>query len=99
MLHLHEAIASLTQGNLSVSDYFTKFRDLWDEFYSVIPFSTCDCEQSRAYMEHLDYMKLLQFLHGLNECYEHTSSQIMLTNPYLISMKLMPELLKKKLRN
>ena len=34
---LHKAIAMTVQGNDCISTYFSKLRNLWDEFASIIP--------------------------------------------------------------
>jgi hypothetical protein len=55
--HLKQAIASLKQDNMPVSDYFSQLKGLWDEFlnYRPIPGCTCAakciCGLSRTLME------------------------------------------------
>ncbi|XP_075075442.1 uncharacterized protein LOC142162726 [Nicotiana tabacum] len=66
--NLHMEIATLYQGTSSVSEYYTKLKDLWDEFEALIP-APCDCEKSRDYVNHMKRQKLYQFLMGLNESY------------------------------
>lgn len=44
---LHKKIATMSQGTNSVSVYFTKLKELWDEFESLIPSPECGCEKSR----------------------------------------------------
>ncbi|XP_019234924.1 PREDICTED: uncharacterized protein LOC109215337 [Nicotiana attenuata] len=73
---LHKEIATLCQGTNSVSTYFTKLKELWDEYESMIP--AC---RDREFVEHLHRQKLMQFLMGLNENYEQARSQILMTNP------------------
>ncbi|XP_075099297.1 uncharacterized protein LOC142176124 [Nicotiana tabacum] len=73
---LHKEIETLHQGSNSVSTYFTKLKELWDEYESMIP--AC---RNREFVEHLYRRKLMQFLMGLNENYEQAQSQILMTNP------------------
>ncbi|XP_070036261.1 uncharacterized protein LOC142167359 [Nicotiana tabacum] len=80
IFQLHKGIATITQGNDSVSVYFSKLKDLWDEFDSMVP-PPCVCPRSRNFMEHMRRQKLLQFLMGLNKSYEQARSQILMTNP------------------
>ena len=41
--HLKQAIASLKQECLFVSDYFTHLKGLWDEFLNCRPIPSCTC--------------------------------------------------------
>lgn len=59
----------LTQGTDSVTTYYLKMRDLWDEIDMMIPSPSCDYELSRPYAEHIKQQRLLQFLVGLNESF------------------------------
>ena len=40
---LQKEIACLSQGTLTVSSYFTRFKTLWDEFINFQPFTVCNC--------------------------------------------------------
>lgn len=41
VFHLHTEIHTLMQGTLSVTDYFTRLRDLWDKFDAMMPCPGC----------------------------------------------------------
>ncbi|XP_070054974.1 uncharacterized protein [Nicotiana tomentosiformis] len=43
VLYLHKEIHTLTQGTMIVTDYFTKLKDLWDEFDALMPCPGCPC--------------------------------------------------------
>ncbi|XP_075101954.1 uncharacterized protein LOC142177372 [Nicotiana tabacum] len=58
-------------------------KDLWDELDILAPLPSCDCEESRPYVEHLVRQRLLQFLMGLNESYSHVRSDVLLKRPVL----------------
>lgn len=64
---LHKEIFTLTQGTSSVSVFYSKLKDLWDEYDSMMPPPSCNCEKSREYQAQLQYQRLLQFMIGLNE--------------------------------
>ncbi|GAV88160.1 UBN2_3 domain-containing protein, partial [Cephalotus follicularis] len=49
---IHREIGSLVQGNMTISVYFTKLRQLWDEYASLVTLASCGCATSRAYLEH-----------------------------------------------
>ncbi|XP_075490977.1 uncharacterized protein LOC142529351 [Primulina tabacum] len=78
---LHREIGKLVQGNNSISVYYSKLRQLWDEFGSLVALPTCSCEAAKKYVEYIQQHKLLQFLMGLNDSYVHIHSQILMMTP------------------
>ncbi|XP_070006028.1 uncharacterized protein [Nicotiana sylvestris] len=82
---LHRAIATISHETDSVSVYFTKLKELWDEFDVMAPIPSCECEKSKYYVEHLHQQRLLQFLGGLNDSYAQARRQILMktTEPTL----------------
>uniref|UniRef100_A0A2N9GDP6 CCHC-type domain-containing protein n=1 Tax=Fagus sylvatica TaxID=28930 RepID=A0A2N9GDP6_FAGSY len=82
--HLKQAIASLKQDNMPVSDYFTQLKGLWDEFlnYKPIPGCTCGakcmCGLSRTLMDYQHYDYVHSFLMGLNDSFAPVRGQILL---------------------
>jgi len=81
IFQLHREIHSLTQGTMSIADYHSKLRDLWDEYDAIMPCPSCPCPESKKFGEHCDYQRLLQFLMGLNESYSPPRSQILMMSP------------------
>ncbi|XP_060190846.1 uncharacterized protein LOC132620168 [Lycium barbarum] len=79
--NLHKEIATLNQDTTSVSVYFSKLKSLWVEFESMVPAPGCNCSKLKAFVEHLQKMKLFQFLMGLNDAYSQARSQILMMNP------------------
>ncbi|XP_019239769.1 PREDICTED: uncharacterized protein LOC109219749 [Nicotiana attenuata] len=73
LYYLHKEIFTMTQGICSVSTYFTKLRDLWAEYDSILP-----PPPAIEYVERLEYQHLLQFLMGLSDSFEQARSQILL---------------------
>ncbi|XP_016555201.1 uncharacterized protein LOC107854697 [Capsicum annuum] len=51
--YLHKEIATLSQGTASVSVYFSKLKDLWEEFEALVPAPRCECEKSKEHVLHL----------------------------------------------
>ncbi|GAV66024.1 UBN2_3 domain-containing protein, partial [Cephalotus follicularis] len=78
---IHRDIVCLSQGNATVSVYFSKPRELWDEYASLVTLPNCGCPTSRAYLEHDQQQRLLQFLMGLNDSYCSIRSQILMMCP------------------
>ena len=85
--HLKQAIASFKQENLTVCDYFTTLKGLWDELlnYRPIPGCTCGakciCGLSRILLEYQHYDYVHSFLMGLNESFAAVRGQILLMEP------------------
>ncbi|XP_075091913.1 uncharacterized protein LOC142172054 [Nicotiana tabacum] len=78
MFYLHKTIFTLTKGTSSISVYYSKLKDLWGEYDSLMPPPSCECTKSKEYANHLQYQRLLQFLMGLNDGYSHARSQILM---------------------
>ncbi|XP_019257783.1 PREDICTED: uncharacterized protein LOC109236000 [Nicotiana attenuata] len=76
-------VGSLKHGTDSVTSYYTKMKDLWDEIDLLVPAPGCDCEETRPFIEQFKNLRLLQFLVGLNESYSQVRSQILLKTPVL----------------
>ncbi|XP_075074777.1 uncharacterized protein LOC142162332 [Nicotiana tabacum] len=77
MYYLHREIFTLTQGTSSILVYYSKLKDLWDEYDSIMPLPTY-CDKSKNYNEHQQYQRLWQFFMGLNEGYSEARSQILM---------------------
>ncbi|KAL3371394.1 hypothetical protein AABB24_008103 [Solanum stoloniferum] len=78
---LHREICTMSQGTLTVSDYYSKLRNLWDEHISLVPLPACECDKYREYADHMEKQKLIQFLMGLNETFAQSRSHILITVP------------------
>ncbi|KAH0672011.1 hypothetical protein KY284_023098 [Solanum tuberosum] len=77
---LHKGITTITQGSKNILTYFSKLRDLWVKFGSMVP-NPCDCPRSKDFIAHMESQKLMQFLMGLSESYDQARSQILMTSP------------------
>lgn len=67
--NLHREIATISQGAIHVSMYFTRLKDLWNELESLVPITDCECVQSKEFVYYLQRQKLYQLLMGLNEIF------------------------------
>ncbi|XP_070035164.1 uncharacterized protein [Nicotiana tomentosiformis] len=79
--YLHKKIATLVKGVSSVSVYFSRLCELWDEYETLAPPSYCGCPKSRKHAEQYQLQKLYQFLFGLNESYENAKNQVLTIRP------------------
>ncbi|XP_033510945.1 uncharacterized protein [Nicotiana tomentosiformis] len=74
---LHREIYTMTRGTSTISEYFSKLRNVWDEYLSLVPLPGSD----KAYANYMEQQKLMQFLMGLNETYAQLRNQILMTVP------------------
>ncbi|KAK1396586.1 hypothetical protein POM88_006449 [Heracleum sosnowskyi] len=85
LFNSRKEIASLSQGNLSISTYFTKFRALNDELdaLSAVPHydcGKCTCAVNVKLDNFSKSTKLSQFLMGLGEQYTAIRGHLLLMN-------------------
>ncbi|XP_019153455.1 PREDICTED: uncharacterized protein LOC109149920 [Ipomoea nil] len=80
---LRGEIYSIKQGDLSINEYFTRFKLLWDELLNLLPLPTCVCAQ-RCGCELLTKIQerhqqelVTTFLRCLSDVYGGVKSQIM----------------------
>lgn len=90
LFNLRKEICHLTQGSLSVSAYFTKFRTIHDELECLVTKPRCTCNLCtctvNAKLNEMDKnVQLTQFLMGLNDTYITIRGQILLMNPPSLS--------------
>lgn len=78
---LHREICTMSQGTLTVSEYYSRLRNLWDEHVSLVPLPACECDKYREYADHMEKQKLIQFLMGLNETFSQSRSHILMIVP------------------
>lgn len=84
---IEDAIISLKQCELSVTNYFTKLQILWDELEDYRPLQKCTCTVKCTCSALTDVEKfrtqdqVIRLLKGLNESYSTIKNQIMLMDP------------------
>ncbi|XP_060202003.1 uncharacterized protein LOC132630456 [Lycium barbarum] len=87
LFQLQKELNATTQGNTSVSTYFTKMKGLWDELDALNTFSacvnTCVCDaKEKGHKAHQDE-RILEFLMGLNDVFiGHGESSFTATNQH-----------------
>lgn len=80
---IYKVIVTLAQGVSPAVAYFSKLKDLWDDFDLITSPSCCDCPTSKDYVENLSRQRLLQFLMGINDGCSQAHSWILMMNPIL----------------
>ncbi|KZV40890.1 hypothetical protein F511_05135 [Dorcoceras hygrometricum] len=78
---LHREIGLLTQGNTTISNYYCRLKQSWDDYSALITLPSCECDTAKKYLEYEQQQRLLQFLMGLNDSYMNVRSQILMMNP------------------
>lgn len=67
MYELQKEISHISQNQLSMNNYFTNFKVLWDELANQDPLPSCACVVMQILMDDREYA--IRFLLGLNENY------------------------------
>ncbi|CAL1355774.1 unnamed protein product [Linum trigynum] len=81
--NLQDKIDLIKQGTLTVRQYHTDLKVLWDEQESYFPIPYCDCA-SKTYetvIMYRDRAKVIKFLLGLNEKYQQVKTQMLMLDP------------------
>ncbi|KAL4597736.1 hypothetical protein ACB092_11G010400 [Castanea dentata] len=86
VFQLQKDIAGITQGQSSITTYFTHLKALWEQLQNFRPFPTCSCgsctcnlDKKLSDLQHQDLV--MQFLVGLNDSYAQVRAQILLMDP------------------
>ncbi|XP_075642041.1 uncharacterized protein LOC142613543 [Castanea sativa] len=85
-------IASMCQGESSITNYFTQLKLFWDQLQNFRPTPTCSCGKCTCNLpQKLEDLRLqesvMQFLMGLNKSYSQIKGQILLMEPLPIINK------------
>ena len=84
--NLTQEIQDLKQGSMSLSDYYTTLKTLWDNLESVDePDTPCICGNAIKLQQKADRAKIVKFLCGLNESYA-------IIRRHIIMKKVLPSL-------
>lgn len=79
---LRKDICSISQGNMTITAYFTKFRTLLVELDNLDPMPKCNCPDVTQKLEQYEEkIKLSQFLMGLNDQYTAVRGQLLMLKP------------------
>ncbi|XP_048609106.1 uncharacterized protein LOC125584526 [Brassica napus] len=83
---IKQQIFAETQGSQSVSDYYTKLKQLWEELKNhESPYTCCcnrmSCDSLKRIIEPEEQDHILKFLTGLNDTFTATRGQILMMEP------------------
>ncbi|XP_071686693.1 uncharacterized protein [Rutidosis leptorrhynchoides] len=77
VFNLHKKINSLTQNGSSLSEYYHTLNSLWKQFDAMVHIP----DNTTEFKEHMEMIKLMQFLMGLDESYSQIRGIILTTEP------------------
>jgi hypothetical protein len=81
VFQLQKSISALSQGDSSVSSYFTQLKSLWDELSNYRSIPPCSCGSMKVVAELFHQEYIYHFLMGLNESFASIRGQILLMEP------------------
>lgn len=84
---LQNEIFNLKQGSLSVNDYYTRCRTLWEQMNTLRPLPVCKCVP-RCSCDLVDGVRkeretdqIIRFLQGLNDDFNNLKSNVLVLDP------------------
>ena len=80
--NLQQDISQITQRQLSVTEYYSKFKKLWDQLIHYEPLPACTCGAMKILSIAHEKSYVMRFLMGLNESFEIVRSHILMLEPF-----------------
>ncbi|XP_020211604.1 uncharacterized protein LOC109796333 [Cajanus cajan] len=74
-------LMNLKQGDLTITQYYTKVKSYWEELAEFQPPNTCTCGGIKPWIDHHNMDQVILFLTRLNDSYSHVRGQILLMDP------------------
>ncbi|XP_074293024.1 uncharacterized protein LOC141619913 [Silene latifolia] len=89
IFQLKKELKNIAQDNDNVAEYFTKLKRRWDDIDEIEAFPQCNCGALdkctcnilKKLLESASKEKLITFIMGLNDSYEHLRSNILAMDP------------------
>lgn len=82
--NLDQDVCTLRQGNMSLSNYYTKMVTLWEQqacTKNLVENGGCRCTQVLNFLDDHETTRIVQFLMGLNDDFANSRSQILNMKP------------------
>ena len=80
--NLQQEISQITQGQLSVTEYYSKFKKLWDQLIHYEPLPACTYGAMKILSIAHEKSYVMRFLMGLSESFEKVRSHILMLEPF-----------------
>lgn len=86
IFNLQKQIAELHQGEVSITDFFTQLKLLWDQLQSYSPFPSCTygkcvCNVNKRLTKLQVRESIMKFLMGVNDSFSQVRTQVLLMDP------------------
>ncbi|KAL8143691.1 hypothetical protein V2J09_016723 [Rumex salicifolius] len=79
---VQKELFNISQGTVSVSSYYTKFKRIWDEYFVLAELPKCgSCGILGPIPQMIANQQVLQFLVGLNESYNALRANVLMMKP------------------
>ena len=72
---------------MSVTEFYTKFKRLWDQLLNYEPMPECSCGAMKTLSNSHNKAYVIRFLMGLNESFDTVRSQILMMDPFPLMSK------------
>ncbi|XP_057962377.1 uncharacterized protein LOC131153949 [Malania oleifera] len=89
--NLQKGLCYITQNQMSVTEYFRKFKRIWDQLLNLEPLPECTCDANKTLSTNHDKAYVMRFLMGLNENFETIRTQILMYEPLPYALVLQEE--------
>jgi len=84
--NLQREISHISQNQMLVTEYYTKFKRLWDQLLNYEPLPECSCGTIKLLSASHNKAYVMRFLMGLNENFKTLRSQILMHDHYVSSL-------------
>ncbi|KAL8170217.1 hypothetical protein V2J09_022021 [Rumex salicifolius] len=82
VFQVQKELFTVSQGNQSISSYYTSFRRLWDEYFVLVDVPNCNkCGATGSMLHLLSNLQVIQFMVGLNDVYNSVRTNILMRKP------------------
>ncbi|XP_075640469.1 uncharacterized protein LOC142612235 [Castanea sativa] len=86
VFNLQKEISELHQGEVTITDFFTQLKALWDQLQNLSPFPSCTCGKCVCNInKRLNDVQarelVMKFLMGVNETFSQVRTQVLLMDP------------------
>ncbi|XP_075665179.1 uncharacterized protein LOC142634810 [Castanea sativa] len=86
VFNLQKEISKLHQGEVTITDFFTQLKALWDQLQNLSPFPSCTCGKCvcniNKQLNDVQARELvMKFLMGVNETFSQVRTQVLLMDP------------------
>ncbi|XP_065631528.1 uncharacterized protein LOC136068320 [Quercus suber] len=80
--NLQTEISQIRQNQMSVTEFYSKFKRLWDQLLNYEPMPECSCGAMKTLINSHNKAYVMRFLMGLNEVFDTVRSQILMMDPF-----------------